>query len=168
MTNIDQCQTGGIGSHNTQIGTQNNIYGIEPQQALQMTMQLFRDNFPKLQDEARLIAEKRINDLCETLFEKLIKSNFINFDIFKDPDIQYVIFEAEKEYARYGDENLKELLCDILSERMNVKKDSILHFSLNEAIKIVPVLSNKHLDMLSLSYVLKLTRSEGINNIDVY
>lgn len=58
-------QKAAIGSDTIQIGTQNNNYynGLTPTQASQLAINLFMDNFPKLQEAAMKTVQERVNEL---------------------------------------------------------------------------------------------------------
>ena len=57
---IDQRAT--MGSNVTQIAVQNN--GMQPQEACQLAINLFMDNFPKLQQIAADTARERADEFC--------------------------------------------------------------------------------------------------------
>lgn len=46
-------QKAAMGADTTQIASQNNYYGMTAEQASNLAIKLFMDNFPKLQEEAK-------------------------------------------------------------------------------------------------------------------
>lgn len=56
-------QKAAIGSDTTQIGSQNNYYGITAEKASELAIKLFMDNFPKLQEDAKKL-QKREQKNC--------------------------------------------------------------------------------------------------------
>lgn len=147
-TNIEQKSA--VGSHTEQIGIQKNYYGMLPEQAVQIAINLFMENFPKLQEEANRVARERAEELCKGIIENLIKKEFTNFSVFKDPDIQYVLYEGQKEYARLGTKDFYELLVHILSERIyNNDNNDELKIIFDEAVHIAKFVKKSHLNYLS-------------------
>lgn len=168
MNEVKQEQKGGLGSENTQIAVQNNNYGLTARDAMEMTLQLFRDNFPKLQQEAYEIVEKRINEFTETFFQKLAVSEFSNYQKFVDPAIQYTLFKAQKEYAKTGDEELKEYLISVLLERTKCESRNLKQIVLDEAINTLPKLTREQIDYLSLSLSLLKLNHANITSLDAF
>lgn len=58
-------QKAAMGSDTTQIGSQNNYYGITAEKASELAINLFMDNFPKLQEDAKRVAKERAEELCK-------------------------------------------------------------------------------------------------------
>ena len=67
-------QKSALGSDTTQIGEQNNYYGMTAEEASNLAIKLFMDNFPRLQEEAKKIAEERAEELCKNIVDKLKKT----------------------------------------------------------------------------------------------
>ena len=84
-------QKAALGSDTTQIGEQNNYYGMTAEEASNLAIKLFMDNFPRLQEEAKKIAKERAEELCKDIVDKLEKQGKTNFSEFSDPDIQYIL-----------------------------------------------------------------------------
>lgn len=161
---IEIIQHGSIESDTTQIGIQNNYTGLNPSDACNLAMRLFYDNFPKLQACAEETAKKRVEELSEEIFGKLQKSNVTNFEPFKDPDVQYVLFEAQKNYARFGTKEMLNNLSGLIVKRIEYHEDNfILKVTIDKAIEIVQMLSSEQLDLLSLFF---LTGKVQFNSID--
>ena len=68
-------QKAALGSDTTQIGEQNNYYGMTAEEASNLAIKLFMDNFPRLQEEAKKIAKERAEELCKNIVDKLKKQN---------------------------------------------------------------------------------------------
>lgn len=62
---IEVTQKSAPASNSTQIGVQ--YVGMTPEQAARQTIDLFMDNFPKLQALAKEIAEQRATELCNEI-----------------------------------------------------------------------------------------------------
>lgn len=152
----NQKQKGGLGSTNTQIVEQHIHNGLTPQDAMDMTLKLFHDNFPILQNQAFEMVNERMDNFMSELFEKLAERNFQNYAKFSDPALQYTLYEAQKEYAKTGDENIKYNLLTILLERINIDSRDENQIILDQAINELPRLTQKHLDLLSTLYIIFL------------
>ena len=68
-----------VGDGTTQIGVQNNFLGITSEKASELAIKLFMENFPKLQEEARMVAKERAEELCKGIIEKLKEDGKTDF-----------------------------------------------------------------------------------------
>ncbi len=164
--NIEVIQKAAVGSNTIQIASQNNYYGMTAEEASDLTIKLFMDNFPKLQEEARKIAEERAEELCKNVIAKLEKQGKNDFSEFSDPDMQYILNKSHQEYARFGTDTLFNLLSEIIINRINYNGDFYMKVILDEAIDIVKSLSEAHLNYLSLTFLCKHTKLESINSVE--
>ena len=149
---IEQKQ--GLGNTGMQVGVQNNYYGLTPQQACQMAMGLFYDNFPKLQEEAKALVEKRVTTLMDEIAVQLCKKNIIDMSPLADPDVQYTIYEAQKNYARFATNESLSALSSLVAERIKQNDSGIcLKVAIDKAISIVGMLSPAQMDHLSILFI---------------
>jgi hypothetical protein len=156
-------QKAALGSDTTQIAEQNNYYGMTAEEASNLAIKLFMDNFPRLQEEAKTIAKERAEELCK---DKLEKQGKTNFSEFSDPDIQYILNKSYQEYARFGTQTLHDLLSNLIVNRINYDNDYYMKILLDEAVEIVKSLSEVHLNYLSLIFLCKETMIKDINSIE--
>lgn len=163
---IKVIQKAAIGSDTTQIARQNNYYGLSAEEASSLAIKLFMDNFPKLQEEAKKIAEKRAEELCKNVIARLERQGKKDFSEFSDPDIQYILNKSHQEYARFGTDTLFGLLSEIIINRINYNGDFYMKIILDEAIDIVKSLSEAHLNYLSLTFLCKQAKQESINSVE--
>ena len=85
--NISIIQKSALGSDTTQIGTQNNIYhGLTPTEASQMAVNLFMDNFPKLQEQAMKTVQERVGELIRETVLQIETKYAGNYSSFSKPD----------------------------------------------------------------------------------
>lgn len=89
-------QKAAIGSDTIQIGTQNNNYynGLTPTQASQLAINLFMDNFPKLQEAAMKTVQERVNELIREIVSKIEKNHAGDYSAFSMPDMQYILLSV--------------------------------------------------------------------------
>ena len=71
--NITITQKSSIGSETTQIANQTNYYGLTPEEASKLAIDLFLNNFPKLQKEAMKTAQSRVDELVSSYILWLYK-----------------------------------------------------------------------------------------------
>ena len=159
-------QKSAFGSETTQIATQNNYYGLTPQQACQMAMELFYDNFPKLQEEAKALVEKRVTALMDEIAVQLCKKNITDMSPLAEPDIQYTIYEAQKNYARFATNESLSALSSLVAERIKQNDSGIcLKVAIDKAISIVGMLSPAQMDYLSLLFIATKVKFSDIKTI---
>lgn len=163
---IKVIQKAAIGSDTTQIARQNNYYGLSAEEASSLAIKLFMDNFPKLQEEAKRIAEERAEELCKNVIAKLERQGKKDFYEFSDPDMQYILNKSLQEYARFGTDTLFGLLSEIIINRINYNDDFYMKIILDEAIDIAKSLSEAHLNYLSLTFLCKQTMQKSINSVE--
>lgn len=162
-------QSTGKNATGDNIGVQNNIYGISPEEAIKITNKLFIDNFPKLQEQAMATVNQRFDEFQETLFRKLSENPNINYGVFAEPDMQYVLYEAEMNYARYGTEELLETLSSLLQKRIEFSNQDYIKIVIDSAIKIVGQLTQQQIDLLTLTFltkVVKFGRVKTLNDLE--
>ncbi|WP_143405365.1 LPO_1073/Vpar_1526 family protein [Faecalibacterium sp. An122] len=164
-SNVEVNQRTAFGSTATQIGQQNNYYGISPDQACQMVVDLFMQNFPKLQDIARETAEIRATELCNEAIQKISSHGIQDFSSFADPDVQYILYEAQKNYARFGTSEMLENLSELIAKRVEHNDDLVLKVAIDKAIEIAPLLSQAQLNYLSLLFIYTRTQTNTIKTI---
>ena len=115
--NITINQKSALGSETTQIANQNNYYGLTPAEASQMAIDLFMDNFPKLQEAAMKTILERVNEIIREIVSEIDAKYAGNYSAFSQPDMQYILVEAEKEYARKGTPELCAILSSLVANR---------------------------------------------------
>lgn len=160
-------QKAAIGSETTQIGTQNNnYYGLTPAEASQMAVNLFMDNFPKLQEAAMKTVWERVDEIIKEIVSQIETKYAGNYSAFSKPDMQYILVEAEKGYARKGTPELCSILSSLIADRTACPDNSYLEMVLDKAIEIVPSLLPTHLDYLTLIFLYKSVRFGDISTLD--
>ncbi len=111
-------------------------------------------------------ARRRVDDFCKELIGKLQKQDNVNYSAFTEPDVQFVLNKAQQEYARFGTEQLKDLLSDIIVNRINYNDDYYIKIILDEAIDIAKYLTDSHLNYLSLILLCKQIIFHDIKTIN--
>lgn len=166
MFNKDnQSQKSGNNSKNTQIGTINN-YGLTYIDARQIALDVFKANFIELSKEASDLAYERATKLIDGYFQEVSKNPKISQDEFKKPDIQSAIYEAQKEYAKSGGEELRVLLTSLLVQRTEENNRNLRQIALTESISVVGKLTNEHINILTLIFVIGRMEPSVINKVE--
>ena len=165
-SSIEISQHAGLGGQTTQIAQQNNYIGMTPEEVSQVAIKLFMENFPKLQDIAKTTAEARAQEFCQAVIEKLIEEKINDFSPFSDPDVQYVLLDAQKNYARFGTADMLKTLSDLISRRVAHDEDFSLKVSIDKAIEVTPMIFQGQLDYLSILFMCTQTKVENIKTLD--
>ena len=108
-----QEQSGGDSSVNIQAAG-NVQLGLTYEEVRQAALDVFDANFHKLSLAAADIARSRAEHLVEEYLNRLQADAPEALSEMADPDMQYVLYTAQREYARQGDEDLGDLLVQLL------------------------------------------------------
>lgn len=165
--NITITQKSAVGANTTQIGTQNNnYYGLTPAEASQIAVDLFMDNFPKLQEAAMKTVRKRVDEIIRETVLQIETKYGGNYSSFSKPDMQYVLVEAEKGYARKGTPELCVILSSLIADRSACEENSYLEMVLDKAIELAPSLLPTQLDYLTLTFLYKHVKFADISTLE--
>lgn len=134
------------------------VNGLTPQEAVSVVNKLFYDNFPKLVEEAKQTVNDRINEIESSLLKAFDDNKITDFSAFKRPDVQYSVLELEKTYAKYGNNDLLNLLTKLVITRISTATTNKIGFALDMAMQLANKLSSADLDFLSLTFVSKMVR----------
>lgn len=104
----------------------------------------------------------RIQKWAFSFFEKLEKEDPYLKKTFEEPDIQYNLIDAQKAIGRSPDENLGDMLSNLLIERLKAQNDDFYRMLLNESLRIVPLLTSRHVKILSFFFYLLLFHRSGL------
>jgi len=159
-------QKSAVGSGTTQIARQNNYYGLTPTEASQVAIDLFMENFPKLQETAMHTVQERVNDLIEEIVAKIEAKYAGDYSAFSRPDMQYILVEAEKGFARKGTIELCSMLSSLIADRSACVENSYLEIVLDKAIELVPSLLPTHLDYLTLIFLYKCVKFGDVTTLE--
>lgn len=161
---IEVIQKSAPASNSTQIGVQ--YVGVTPEQAAKQMIDLFMDNFPKLQALAKDTAEQRATELCNEILKRLENKQVRDFTSFTQPDVQFILYEAQKNYARFGEKEVMKILTELVVNR--IQNDDKEHFKriMDNAVIIACELSSTQLDCLSALFMLTRVCFSDITTIE--
>ena len=161
MINDDiQKQESGDNSLNQQTNSGNNTvnnitinqYLISKNNAPGELTELYTDNATICRHNAEKIALKRVEEINSALIDAIIaepnNANMI-FERMNEPDMQMAIFEAQKSYAKYGDDTKMQLFVKLLIGKGKEQCNSLKNILLDDAINTVSKLNQQHIDFLS-------------------
>ncbi|MGG0052085.1 LPO_1073/Vpar_1526 family protein [Bacillus atrophaeus] len=170
MLNKNMRQQGGNHSTNVQGETVHFHNGITLADAKEIANDVFEKNMYKLTSIAETTAKERADFLVSKMLSKIDqeaeKEKLIGK--FSDPDIQYILYTSQKSFARNGDQDLGEVLSNLFIERLKSGEDDFKKLIMNEAIEIVPRLTNKQIEVLTLNYTMIQMKINGISSLEDY
>ena len=150
---MNQSQQGGFGSSNIQIGVAN--YGLGYADVKAIADAVWNENFAKLSTVARDVANSRASEIRDEVIKILAESPPESSMSFNQPEKQIALLEAQKSYAISGDEKLKELLIKAVMGIASEPERSMKSIVLQEALKIMPALNRRQLDLLRIAFAVR-------------
>jgi hypothetical protein len=153
MASESHVQKGGNSSTNIQVGGDVH-FGLTYNEARQIALDVFKGNFLVMAGAAAEIAADRAKEFTEDFLRKLQERNPRLLGCSMDPDFQYSLFVAQREYAKSGEKQLAEILSAMLLDRADVPSRSLLRIVLNEAIAVAPKLTRDQLAALAVGFSL--------------
>lgn len=163
---MSQNQKTGDNSTNIQAEKIDVRIGMTYSEVKEVALDVFKSNYLILSEEASKTALERSVEITEKFLNKLQEHNPIGISSAQDPDFQYSLYNLQKEYARYGDEEMGDLLVDLLVDRTKQPDRSILQIVLNESINVAPKLTLEQLATISIVFLVRYTINNGINNFN--
>ena len=128
---------------------------------------VFIENFPKLQEVAKIEAEKNrdlfIKELDYKIQEKL---NEDEINRFNKPDIQFALKDAIISASRKDSKESRTILSNLIVDR--VKNDGIEFKEIvyNEAINTISRLTKNHLDILAFTFITRYARLTNVLDLE--
>ena len=161
-------QQGGDNSLNIQVEQVTVNTGLTISHAREIAYEVFTNNFAELAGLAKETADKRAREIIEQFLQELKKKNPAGVQAAEDPDFQYSLFTAQKEFARCGDKELGDILVDLLVDRTKQEDRSLLQIVLNESLSIAPKLTSEQLDILACCFNVVYVNEGRIVNIAMF
>lgn len=161
ISSIKQEQTSGDSSTNIQAGTVI-VNGVTYEEARQIAVDVFKCNALELAGIAKETARLRAEHITERFLKDLAEKNPSALESASDPDFQHCIFDAQRAYARSGDEGLEDVLVDLLGNRASVPERNFKQVVLNEAIAVLPKLTTSQINIITLLFRVRHTVRYGL------
>ena len=157
------------GDSSTNIQAQGDItIGLGYSDVKEIAMDVFRANFIELKSVAAQVAIERAESFLDSYFKRAAQEGQVAIQEAENPDFQYVLFSAQKEFARTGDEDLGDLLVQLLVERTKERDRDLKQIVLNESLTVAPKLTAAQLDTLTLIFVLANTANVGMDGLSEF
>lgn len=161
--NAGQSQEAGDDAINVQAGRDVSVsVGLSLADVRQVAMDVYRANFLELAGQAADIARDRVNDFVDTFTDTLGREAPGALEEMRNPDMQYALFTAQREFARSGEKDLGEMLVKLLVDRAKAKNQDLMRLVLNESINTAPKLTSGQLDALSTVFLFRYTRKMDV------
>lgn len=152
MLNDSQEQNVDGGSMAVQAGRDVHIHGLSVSDVRELCVLFLRDNFPKLQEDARRTAEDRVKEFATQLEAKIVNNlSSVVVEKFSDPDVQATINDAVQASARKGAAANPDLLANLILEKVSSDSSEFRDMVFGEAVKIVPRLTREQIAFLSFA-----------------
>lgn len=141
-------------------------FGLTYKDVKDIVMDVFESNFQRLSQEAAQTAMVRAEELVDSFLSKLEIEAPDAIAETKNPDMQYALYTAQKEYARTGDRDLCDMLVNLLVERTKLSQRDLIQIVINESLNVAPKLTLDQLDVLSIVFLLKYTMNNGVTSLE--
>lgn len=158
-----QEQTSGEGGVNYQAGG-DIILQADLKEMREIALAVYKENALDLRGIAEDIAYARADKLTNEFLERLNEKTPQATDALSDPDMQSVLFDAQTQYARSGEDDLGEVLVDLLADRASQDSRTLRTLALNEAIHSAPKLTEQQRRAIGLVFILRYATYRGAVN----
>lgn len=127
---------------------------IPKDQAKEIAVRVFRENFMHLSEKADRIACMRIKTLVDDFIDRLYDESLDLIERLEEPAIQAALYNVQREYAKTGDDELKEQQIELLMSRINAQEHSLRQIVLDEAILTVSKISQDQFDFMAFIFMI--------------
>lgn len=156
-------QKGGQGSENYQAGRDIVINsGISVREVYVLAREIVQDQLMELREEARAVASARAEELIAEFIEKVQGQNG-QLEAIREPEVQYALISAQREYARSGREFHRRMLTNLLAAKCQEGVGNLEDVVLSEAIETVRKLSRRQTSTLSVNWLLRWVKATDIH-----
>ncbi len=157
MWNKEQSQDVGEGATAIQAGGNVTIKGLQFTEVRELCVLLLRDNFPRLREEARQVAEEHVKQFAIQLEVKIADNlTSVVIDKFRDPDVQAAINDAVQSSARKGDAANPDILVALILKKMSADCNSFKDIVFTEAVQVAPKLTREQISFLAFVLIMQI------------
>ncbi|WKN47847.1 LPO_1073/Vpar_1526 family protein [Nocardioides sp. Arc9.136] len=158
----EQEQSGGENSTNLQAGGDLVYIGPSREEVKEIALAVFQQNFLELRGIAEDVALARADKITTEFLTKMYAEAPEAAERFSDPDVQRSVFNAQREYACSGEDDLGQVLVDLLVDRVKEDDRNLRTLALNEAITAAPKLTEAQRRAIALAFLVRYTRVPAI------
>lgn len=146
----NQKQSAGDNSTQVIANEYHNHQGIQVGDVIHIVHGLVKNELEIYQQVAELKAQSRFEEFSRSLESAIENKVADKIDKFSEPSMQYATRAATLGYIKSGDNDQKEMLVNLLIDRLKSDDQSTEQLLIDEAIQILPKLSPKCIAVLTL------------------
>lgn len=168
---IISSQKSGNDSTNLQAGGDiviNNTKSVALYSVEEVAKQLLNSVFGELPANTKSLIENNQKSYFQALSEKIgtiIKQNEELEEVINSPDFQYISKKAAISASRSSSVELHKNLSTLIIQRINNDTEDLKRIVFDEAISTIHKLTNDQLKILTLCFLIKRTKLNGITNL---
>lgn len=136
-----------------------NNYGLSTTEVVGIVRQLISSDMSVYRMQAERTAQDRFNEFAMLLEGRIDDKISEHLDRFNEPSIQLAARDAALGYVRNGNSRECEILVNLLIERVLVTEHSTTQKIIDQAIRILPNLSNRCLALITFLAFIHLKKS---------
>lgn len=140
------------GDNSTQVIAKeyHNHQGLQIGDVIPLVHGLVKNEMDIYQQVAAVTAKSRFEEFTKSLESNIESKVAAKIEKFSEPSMQFATREATLGYIKSGDKDQKDMLVDLLIERLKADDRSTEQLLIDEAIQILPKLSPKCISVLTL------------------
>lgn len=138
--------------------------GLSPGQMVEILSALSA-HVETLGNVAKAQIEDRLKTFEASVLERFATDGTTRSEAFRDPDFLAATLDAQKAFARSGDEGLREVLTDLVAQRSKIAERSRLSLTVNDAIAKVGSIPQSDLNTLSMIFTFQNVQNNGLVDI---
>lgn len=152
------------GDNSTNIQAQSIVVnsGLSYADAREIALQTFKDNFYILSEMAQTIAIERAELLVNDFLQRLEREAPELIKRIIEPDIQYSVINAQKQFARNGSTEALKMLSDLLFKKFQTGQNSLDSIVINEAIEVIPKIAQEQMALLTSLFLTKNCKQNNV------
>ena len=133
--------------------------GITVADAKQIAVDVVRGELSALTSEAHDTFARRTHEFADLLIERIVATGAGSLSAFKQPDMQLTIRQAQMQYGKTGDDDLRDTLLNIIEKVASNNTRDILKLVLQESIAILPKLTSEQINVLAVVFYSNILRN---------
>lgn len=166
----DQRQESGDSSTNLQAGRDVHATFIQevadPTVAMEIARKVAQWEIEKYHEAAWVVVESRLEEFRSEVIKRIDTLDPKRLESFKDPDVQMMLRDAQRSYARSGRPDVCRTLVDLVAARCSTQSGGFQAAVISEAVEAVRKLTPAAIAALTVSFILTRTKAVGVTSPD--
>jgi hypothetical protein len=166
----DQRQESGDSSTNLQAGRDVHATFIhevaDPTVAMEIARKVAQWEIEKYHEAAWVVVESRLEEFRSEVIKRIDTLDPKRLESFKDPDVQMMLRDAQRSYARSGRSDVCRTLVDLVAARCSTQSGGFQAAVISEAVEAVRKLTPAAIAALTVSFILTRTKAVGVTSPD--